>query len=365
LALDPHDAVAHCAVARCDIAAGGAAEAAARLQALLASTGLSPDNLSAAQSLLGDARARLGEPAAAVAAWEAAKASLAQRFPRLLAAEPLHRLVARIDAAVVEGPATWLAAEVGATRGHAVLLGYPRSGTTLVETILATAEGVATLEELPTLLAAESAFYLPADGLDRLAALDAATAADLRAAYWQRVAAFGVPDDARLFVDMDPLKSMDLPIIGRLFPRAAIIVMRRDPRDVVLSCFRQNFAASPIALEFTNLADTARHYDALMHLQQHSLLRLPNPVFELRYEALVADFDATTRALCDFLELPWSNRLRDFSATAKARNVGTASVGQVRRGLYDGGGQWQRFAEELGPVLPVLEPWIKAFGYQG
>jgi tetratricopeptide (TPR) repeat protein len=363
LARDPRDAVAHCAIARADIADGAADAAVARLQALLGAPGLNIDNRSAALSLLGDALAKNGDPQGAHDAWAAAKASLPERFPQMAAAEPLVDMVRRIDTAVLAGPGRFVASRAGNARGHAFLLGYPRSGTTLVETILATADGVATLEELPTLLAAETQFYLPADGPATLADLDVATAQHLRAAYWQRVADFGVAPDARLFVDMDPLKTMDLPLIGRLFPTATIIVMRRDPRDVLLSCFRQNFAASPIAFEFTTLARAARHYDALMHLQRHSLSRMANPVFELRYEELVADFDGVTQRLCAALGLEWREALRDFAATARQRNVSTASVGQVRRGLYNGGGQWQRFAAQLAPVLPLLQPWIDEFGY--
>jgi tetratricopeptide (TPR) repeat protein len=363
LARDPRDAVAHCAIARADIADGATSAAEARLQTLLGDPALNLDNRSAALSLLGDALAKTGDPQGAHDAWAAAKASLPDRFPQMAAAEPLVAMVARIDVAVLAGPAQFTAPGTAETRNHAFLLGYPRSGTTLVETILASADGVATLEELPTLLAAETRFYLPADGAAALAALDAETADDLRAAYWRRVADFGVVADARLFVDMDPLKTMDLPLIGRLFPAATVIVMRRDPRDVMLSCFRQNFAASPIAFEFTTLARAARHYDALMRLQRHSLKRMANPVFELRYEELVADFDGVTQRLCAALGLEWQEALRDFSATARQRNVSTASVGQVRRGLYNGSGQWQRFAAQLQPVLPLLQSWIDDFGY--
>lgn len=363
LARDPRDAVAHCAIARADIADGAAVEAVARLQALLGEPAVNIENRSAALSLLGDALARIGDPQGAHDAWAAAKASLPERFPQMAAAEPLVDMVARIDAAVLAGPERFAAPGASDPRGHAFLLGYPRSGTTLVETILGTANGVMTLEELPTLLAAETRFYLPADGPVQLAALDTATAEQLRAAYWQRVADFGVAPDAPLFVDMDPLKTMDLPLIGRLFPAATIIVMRRDPRDVLLSCFRQNFAASPIAFEFTSLSRAAQHYDALMRLQRHSLARMANPVFELRYEELVADFDGVTQRLCTALGLEWTEALRDFGATARQRNVSTASVGQVRRGLYNGSGQWQRFAAQLAPVMPVLQPWIDAFGY--
>ena len=363
LARDGRDAVAHCAIARADIADGAAAAAVTRLQALLGDAAVNLENRSAALSLLGDALAKAGNAQGAHDSWAAAKASLPERFPQMAAAEPLAEMVARIDAAIISGPEFFAAPGAADQRGHAFLLGYPRSGTTLVETILASADGVATLEELPTLLAAEMRFYVPADGPAALAEIDAATAGALRAAYWQRVADFGVAADAPLFVDMDPLKTMDMPLIGRLFPAATIIVMRRDPRDVILSCFRQNFAASPIAFEFTSLTRAARHYDALMRLQRHSLARMTNPVFELRYEELVADFDGVTQRLCAALGLVWSEALRDFSSTARQRNVSTASVGQVRRGLYNGGGQWQRFAEQLAPVLPVLQPWIDALGY--
>ena len=364
LSIDASDAVAHCALARIDIAAGDAAAAAARLQSLLATPDLGADNRSTAASLLGDALARLDRPAAAVAAYGAAKADMATRFPQLPGAEPLHAVAQRLTGQMATDTRRWPLAPPENPRGQAFLLGFPRSGTTLVETVLASVAGVETLEELPTLAAAEAAFLRSTMGLAALSTAEPATLADLRAAYWQRVADFGVNNAARLFIDMDPLKTLHLPVIGQLFGTAPIIVMRRDPRDVVLSCFRQNFAASPMALEFITLERAAHFYDAMMQLQVASLARLPNPVHILHYEALVADFDGATQRLCEFLGLPWSARLRDFSETARRRDVSTASVGQVRRGLYNGGGQWRRFAAELAPVLPILQPWVDAFGYR-
>lgn len=242
----------------------------------------------------------------------------------------------------------------------AFLLGYPRSGTTLAATVLAGVAGTVVLEELPTLRAA--ADFLEPGGIARLLALPPADVARLRASWWQVVRQQGA-DEARLVVDMDPFKGLQLPLIGRLFPEVPVIIMRRDPRDVVLSCFRQNFAASPAALEFRTLASTARHYAATMALIAACRPRLANPVLELGYEALVADFDSETRRLCDFLGLPWSPDLRDVAGLARRRDIGTASAGQLRRGLYDGSGQWRPFAAELAPVLPVLAPWIEALGY--
>ncbi len=90
---------------------------------------------------------------------------------------------------------------------------------------------------------------------------------------------------------------------------------------------------------------------------------MPLTAHEVRYEALVRDFDAETQALCAFADVPWSDALRQFGATAQRRGVATASAGQVRKGLYDGSGQWRPYARYFEPVLPILQPWIERFGY--
>jgi hypothetical protein len=162
---------------------------------------------------------------------------------------------------------------------------------------------------------------------------------------------------------MDPLKGTRLPLIARLFPDARVLVMRRDPRDVVWSCFRTNFAMTSGTLDYTTLESAARHYDALMRLTQACLDRLPLRVHEVHYHRLVRDFDAATQAICAFLGLEWSEELRRFDRTAARRGVSTASAGQVQRGLYDGTRQWEPYAKYLAPVMPLLQPWIDRFGY--
>ena len=362
LAVDPGAAVAHCALACCDIAAGQARVAATRLREVLATPGLSADDRSAADTLLGDALTQLDGPAQAIAAYNNAKADLTVRFPLIATGRDLRQLAEGLTVSMQGDTAAWPrdAAEFG--RPHAFLLGFPRSGTTLVETILASVPGVETLEELPTLAAAEAKFLLPADGLAALASSGPAVIAAMRAVYWRRVADFGVRPNA-WFLDMDPMKTLRLPLIGRLFATAPVVVMRRDPRDVVLSCFRQNFAASAMAREFTTLERSAAFYDVMMRLQHECLSKIPNPVLELRYEELIADFDGVTQRLCGFLGLPWLPRLRDFGRAARLGDVRTASVGQVRRRLYDGSNQWRMFSTEMAPVLPLLARWVAAFGY--
>jgi hypothetical protein len=162
---------------------------------------------------------------------------------------------------------------------------------------------------------------------------------------------------------MDPLKGTRLPFIARLFPDARILLMRRDPRDVVWSCFRTNFAVSSGTLEYTSLERAARHYDALMRLTELALDRLPLTVREVHYHRLVQSFEAETREICAFAGLDWSDAVRQFDTTAARRGTSTASVSQVRRGLYDGTRQWEAFADFLAPVMPILQPWIDRFGY--
>ncbi len=269
-------------------------------------------------------------------------------------------------AVAAAGPTAWHArvAPPGhdAARGHVFLIGYPRSGTTLTENVLASSPDVVALEERPTFADADD-YLLDDDGIARLLALDGAGVARLRAASWARVAAAGVAVAGKVFVDMNPLNGMKLPLIARLFPDARIVVMRRDPRDVVLSCFRQNFRVSAAALAFTALDETARHYDTLMSLTADCLAAMPLAAHDLRYDALVGDFDRTTRDLCAFVGIAWSEDLRRFDRTAQRRGVTTASVGQVRRGLYDGRGAWRRYADQLAPVLPILAPWVDRFGF--
>lgn len=361
LRLSPNDATTMITLARCDLTRGRPAMAVERLEGLLtrrsaAGGGATGDDAVVALGLLGDALDRLGRVDAAFAAYASAKARAATRLDpgppvALLQTEAVAAAVAALPAGDLARPVPPVAGEANR---HVFLLGYPRSGTTLVEQVLATAPGVTTLEEAPTLAAA--APYL-AD-LPALAVLDDAGVARLRGDYWARVHAAGAaPPPGGTFVDMDPFKSLALPLIARLFPAATVVHVRRDPRDVVWSCFRRSFVAGPVAAEFTSLARAASHYAATRRLID-ACGALPLTMYDLRYEDLVADFDGATQRLCAVTGIAWSPALRDFAATAQARRVKTASAAQVRQPLFDGSGQWRRYALYLADVQPVLAPWV-------
>ncbi|MGH6785458.1 MAG: sulfotransferase [Novosphingobium sp.] len=369
LALDPGNAVAAAALATMLIESGDAAAAAELLGPLAAALDAPSQDRALLLSLLGDARDRLGETDAAYACYGRSKADVAMLHEDRREGHQSHRdfisgIAERLEGLTFPPPAA-VEQPPGAAANHVFLLGYPRSGTTLVENILASIPGVTALEERPTLADADLEFLAADDGLARFAQLSEDELAPWRAAYWKRAATAVAKPLGETFVDMDPLKGTRLPLIARLFPAAKIVLMRRDPRDVVWSCFHTHFALTNAALDFTGLERAARHYDAMMRLIELARARLPLTVHELDYHRLVADFDGETRALCAFAGLPWSEDLRRFGSTARTRGVSTASAGQVRRGLYDGRRQWERYAEQMAPVLPLLQPWVERFGYAG
>lgn len=373
LALNPGNLAAVGALASVALEQGDPATARTQLEQPVQRAALGTDR-SQAHTLLANACERLGDFEAAYAHYAQAKADFAalhaeaakRYLPQTAFVEAIRVGLEAVD------PALWAVGPTGVSiaPNHLFLIGYPRSGTTLVENILASLPGVAALEERPTLAATDQRYLLgsPAEiaaGMAEFATLGCEDLEPLRWAYWDKVAAAGIPAGTPHFVDMDPLKGTRLPFIARLFPAAKIVVMRRDPRDVVWSCFKTNFAATSGTMEYTTLERAARHYDALMRLTELARQRLPLTLCEVRYEDVVADFDATTRTLCDFAGVPWDESARRFDHTAKARGVATASAGQVRKGLYDGRRQWEPFARWLEPVMPILAPWIEKFGYAG
>jgi tetratricopeptide (TPR) repeat protein len=338
-----------------------------RLRALLAGP-VEPIARANAWCILGDAQHGQGRTDEAFEAYtEGGRLFREVYAPVFAAGESLPDRITRLTAWLEAAPASiWDGAGAGdgPARGHAFLMGFHRSGTTLLEQVLAGHPDVVALEEKPTLVEPEHEFVLAPGGLDRLAALDEAGIARLRANYWQRVRAFGVEPEGKLFLDKMPFNTINLAVIAKLFPEAKVLFARRDPRDVVLSCFRKNFRANAAMYQMLDPVDAARLYDLVMTHAEVARAKLPLPVHEVRYERLVADFEAEARAAVAFLGLDWREEMKDFVATSRTRSIATPSAAQVRQGLYrEGAGQWRRYAAHLQGALPILRPWVERYGY--
>ncbi len=373
IARNPQNPVAGLVLARAELGRRAFDEARTRLEALLSGHRLDERQQQWALSMLGDALDSLGRVADAFAAYTRMNAIMLQvnhaRFGPGGRVESHLDLVRRLTGWFArQDPAAWkiqppIDGYRSPVRRHVFLLGYPRSGNTLTENILASLADVRALEERPTLSESDSTYLSTDEGLDKLIRPDLALANRHREAYWHRVRA-EVPDlDDRIFVDMAPLNGIKLQVISRLFPDAVVVRCRRDPRDVVLSCFRRHFKVNASTYQMGSLDTAARHFDAATQLTEMHLGVLPIDVHVVDYADLVADFDSTTRALAQFVGAPWAEETRAFNQTATRRGVRTASAHQVRQGLFDGTRQWVRYRDQMAGVLPLLETWVERFGY--
>lgn len=373
LALSPANLLARMALASADLQRGDLTAAAGRLSALNQDPALTPVNRSIVLGLTGDLRDTEGRPAEAFAAYESSNAELkalnAAQFeaPGMeTTLEQVRRLTSWFEAA---DPEPWRQAPPARPRAaeptaHIFLVGFPRSGTTLLDNVLAAHPQVVSLEEKGCLEIVSAPYLASGDGLERLARISPGEAARQREAYWSMVRGFGVEPRGRVFIDKMPLASVQLPVVAKLFPNARVLFARRDPRDVVLSCFRRRFGMNPSMYQLLTLEGAAAYYDAVMRLSELYRDLLPLPQHLVRYESLVDDFEDTARAACGFLGIEWDQRLFDFAASARARGISTPSAPQVVRGLNrEGQGAWRRYREQMTPVLPLLEPWVRLFGY--
>jgi tetratricopeptide (TPR) repeat protein len=301
-------------------------------------------------------------------AWEAFVGM--NRIQSLHPSEPLERASAyrehlrrQTEVLSDEWFSRWKREEAEASRpSPTFLVGFPRSGTTLLDTLLMGHPDIEVLEEEGTLAAASA--ELPSD----LADLPTATAKQIgtaRERYFE-VARESVPlAPDKLLIDKNPLSMNALPVIRRLFPDAKIILALRHPCDVVLSCFVTNFRLNDGMSNFLQLDTAAELYDLSFRNFSKASGMLGLPVHRLVYEDLIEGPETALRNLVTFLDVPWRGEMLDHEATAKARGrIKTASYAQVVEPIYRRSvGRWEHYREHMAPVLPELAPWVEEFGY--
>ena len=346
--------------------AGETARAREMLRALQSQTNLMPALRRDLEFELGWCADGLGEAEAAMGHFSAAKqqcealaapsAELRAIYPRQLAG-----LMQLYGGAGLPGPAARAVLLL-----PAFLLGFPRSGTTLLDTMLDAHGGFTVMEERPSIQAMLDAYLAaglsyPAD----LPRLSAAVESDMRAAYF-RVCREASWDGARPLVDKSPFASAHAGLIQRIFPGAPLIFLARHPCDVVLSCFMNNFELNSGTVHFTRLDSTVKLYCDAMALWLLYRERLPLNHIMLRYEDLVSRPEAELRRLLEFLHMPWSPSVLDHAAQALKRGrIPTPSYRQVSQPIYQSArDRWRRYGAYLAPHLSALEPYIRAFGYE-
>ena len=249
------------------------------------------------------------------------------------------------------------------------ILGFPRSGTTLLEQTLSASPMIAAGDELP--LIHETAAIMPRllnspwdypgaltelwmgdqrDGLDRL-----------RDHYLQRVAQIGfVHEKAGFFTDKMPLNEVHLGLIALIFPKAPLVHMVRHPLDIMVSAMSHIFthgafcgsALETAAKHLLLSADLVAHYRAEMDLNY----------LAVRYEDVVDDQETTMRRVFAFVGASFNPSVLSFEANA--RYARTASYAQVTEKLYDRSRyRYRHYLRHLGPAVEILQPLINQLGY--
>ncbi len=357
-------------LARIEARGGELAAARQRLETLL-KRALPPARRSGVAGELAGILDRLGEPEAAFRAAERAnEAALEMVPPALRGSTALPDRIRRCRAFFApERVAGWGRAPDDGRDAPLFLVGFPRSGTTLTEQILSASGQVQASDEQPMvslllkeLFQAHGEANYPA----LLSGLEAGEIARLRARYWALAEKMCGPlDPGRRFLDKLPLNIVELGLIHRLFPEARVLVLLRDPRDVCLSCFMNQFVPNEAMIHFTDLARTGSLYAAVMGLWLYYREVLPLDFHELRYEDLVEDFETRARGALEFFGLQWTDEVLDFHRHVGKRDVRTPSYRAIASGINRNAvARWTRYRAQLEPILPELAPFVEAFGYE-
>jgi tetratricopeptide (TPR) repeat protein len=335
----------------------------------LVATRLAPDappvNAALALGKKGEALEKAGDYCAAFDAWAEANQRLKSRFAAefetqaggfaLSHVEALRNWPAKSgsDGEPLDGPAP------------VFLVGFPRSGTTLIENVLAAHPDIETSDEHPlSSPLIEAAGDTPEAWRDFLYGLPQRRI-ELRRAYWAGWAK-GAPPPGRVFIDKLPLNLAFTGVLSAVFPDARFILALRDPRDCVLSAFKQRFGMNAAMYRLLNLEDAAQYYDAAMQAGEAALANVDaDRQTQIRYEDSLADLEVEARRLIEFLDLDWTDAVMDYREQAKARFISTPSAPQVIQPIYkSSAGRWRDYEFALASVRPVLDPWAEKWGYE-
>ncbi|OOG53342.1 sulfotransferase [Rhodanobacter sp. C03] len=297
----------------------------------------------------------------------AAQLNIAQGIvPELMQpdSEPLQMASHQVDHTAYQG---WKPLPVLADRHQPVfVVGFPRSGTTLLEQMLDAHPDFRSMDERAFIHDLIEGMEMAGQHYpDDLANLTASEADQLRAVYFRRVAQI-VPDlGQRRLVDKNPLNMSCLPMIMRLFPQARIILCLRHPCDVLLSCYMQSFRSPAFMVLCSSLQRLAHGYvRAFEQWYGHIEVFAPH-VLEWRYESVVSQFDDHVARLAQFLEVADAAPMARFTEHAQGKRfISTPSYAQVTQGINRKAvNRWHAYREHFEPVLPILRPLIDRLGY--
>jgi hypothetical protein len=254
--------------------------------------------------------------------------------------------------------------------GIAHLLGFPRSGTTLLEQILTAhphvvgspERGIFAREIFPAMYRQEGVQLLTIDSLRGISSQHLST---LRTRYLDYMEAIlGEPLAGRIHLDKNPNHTSLVAGLMRLFPESRFVFALRDPRDVIVSCYLRFFPLSEFSVAFLTWEGCCGQYVHDMHLWRSVRELMTDNWQEVRYEDVVADPLAASAPALHLLGLAPSDAVADYRRQAEHKVVNSPSQADVRRPIFTQSiGRWRHYQQYLEPILGDLEPYCRMFGY--
>ena len=252
----------------------------------------------------------------------------------------------------------------------ALLTGFPRSGTTLMEQVLDAHPKVVSLEERD-LMARE---VLPAmhgkltaavPFMEILNQISPDQIQEQRKFIWEAFKSMGGrPLDGLVHVDKNPAYNLLIPFYLRIFPETRLLIALRDPRDVLLSCYLRYLPLNPMSVTFLTLASTAHRYALDMTAWLKFSVMIPDQWAEIRYEDMVGNLEPEARRICETLGVDWDRDMLNYREKLSGKRVNSPTYTDVTKPIYSSSiGRWRNYQKHLEPYFAPLEPFLEAFDY--
>ena len=254
----------------------------------------------------------------------------------------------------------------GETISPIFLVGFPRSGTTLMDTILRSHSKIEVLEEKPTVVAAKAAIRKNGYNEIHNKVFSIDIISEARSSYIKEFRKHIKSSDTNsVYIDKLPLNLIEVPLINQLFPSAKFILALRHPFDTILSCWMQDFEINAAMANMVDLDRIVDLYCIAMETFKICRSEYNLNVHTIRYEDLLEDLKGESSALLTFLDLTWETKMEDYRATALKRGrINTPSYSQVSQPIYkEAKYRWVNYKEYLDKYSDQIEPWIQEFGY--
>lgn len=239
------------------------------------------------------------------------------------------------------------------------LVGFPRSGTTLLDTILRSHSKTMVLEEKPYLINIRHKFFKN-NTLDKINSISENEIVNLQKIYFD---SFDY-NKHKITIDKFPLNLIELGFIKKIFPKSKIILALRHPLDSILSCVLTSFKINEAMANYENLQSTSYFYNEVFSLFEIYKKSLNLDLFTIKYENIVNNFESEIKNLLFFLNINYEDSVKNYHLTAKKREfINTPSYHQVIKPIYkDALARYKKYPETE-EVKHIIFKWIQAFDY--